>query len=103
MHLHLVFQDLKALSIQVKNIYYFTTSKIKFHETKAKQSCFDIWIEESCIDKSDLKLSLYGSSIDGTYKFNDTKYSGLNAKNFIRFIETDKPVYKPGDKCKNIY
>lgn len=36
-----------------------------------------------------------GSS--GTYEFSDTKSFTIKAKNSFHMIETDKPVYKPGD------
>jgi hypothetical protein len=44
------------------------------------------------------EITVKGESIDGTYKFNDTKKFTLKTENFFVSIETDKPAYKPGDK-----
>jgi hypothetical protein len=44
------------------------------------------------------EISIRGESIDGTYKFNDTKKFTLKTENNFVLIETDKPAYKPSDK-----
>lgn len=41
-----------------------------------------------------------GKSSDGSYEFNETRKFTYKHKNKLTLIETDKPVYKPGDKVR---
>ena len=49
---------------------------------------------------SQRKIKIAGSSEDKQYNFSDEKSFELKASNAFTLIETDKPVYKPGQKGK---
>ncbi|XP_074651835.1 murinoglobulin-1-like isoform X2 [Tubulanus polymorphus] len=64
---------------------------------------FKVPIMESLSSYISYKLAVVGSTVDATvgYKFNDTVFlKSLIPPNFLTFIETDKPIYKPGQTVK---
>ena len=64
-------------------------------------TCVDLLISNSNLTQTTLKeISVKGSSRDGLYSFRDTKKYTYKEKSHFSLIETDKPVYKPGDKVK---
>ncbi|RNA09103.1 alpha-2-macroglobulin 1 [Brachionus plicatilis] len=75
-------------------------SLIEKNVDSTEDTCFDIFIEPSCDFSYISKISISGSSTNGEYTFKDSKNFALTKKNFVRFVETDKPVYKPGDKLR---
>ena len=67
-----------------------------------------LW-DETCLDVKILKLNITDdkkrksikvtvTNMNGDSKFNDTKYFLYKISNSFTLVETDKPVYKPGDK-----
>lgn len=46
------------------------------------------------------QIKVSGKSNDGSYEFNETRRFTYKTKNRLTLIETDKPVYKPGDKVR---
>ena len=91
-----VFLVLKKLSSQVIIIFY---NIIISSFIIAESTCIDIFINPECEITYSSKITIQGSSVDEEYKFKDSKNFGITKKNYVRFVETDKPVYKPGDKC----
>ncbi len=52
---------------------------------------------------SEIKIKIFGSSDDEKYKFSDEKIFEYKSSNAFSIIETDKPVYKPGQKSKTTF
>ncbi len=46
------------------------------------------------------RLTVSGGTLDGSYKFENTKSFILKTSSSLSFVETDKPVYKPGQKVQ---
>ena len=44
------------------------------------------------------EIKIKGQSTDKAYKFSDSKKFTYRPKSYFSLIETDKPVYKPGDR-----
>lgn len=49
------------------------------------------------------KIKITGTNENKTYKFTDEKYFQYKPYNSFTIIETDKPVYKPGQKSNFFY
>jgi hypothetical protein len=65
---------------------------------KVSQYCVDVRIN-NIVDETKVKLiKVYGKSQNDDYQFNDTKKFTYKIKNYFTMVETDKPIYKPGDK-----
>lgn len=63
------------------------------------QTCFDVFIQSNLTEITVKDLTLAGKSVDGgNYTFNNTKRFTFKPNSHFSLIETDKPVYKPGDK-----
>jgi hypothetical protein len=43
-------------------------------------------------------LIVSGETLNGDYRFNNSKIVSVKKISDLTFIETDKPVYKPGQK-----
>ncbi|CAF1002903.1 unnamed protein product [Brachionus calyciflorus] len=85
-------------TLEADHLVFKTVDKIVDPKIK---SCFDIPIKEAISEFiSDCKITITGSSLDNSYKFNDSKYFSIKKENYFRMIETDKPIYKPGDKLR---
>ena len=66
----------------------------------AKESCFDIKIRKGISVDNAKRLIVRGETVDRDYKFEDSKQFLVKKVGDLTFIETDKPIYKPGQKGK---
>eukprot|EP00920_Eleutheroschizon_duboscqi_P030807 GHVT01074384.1.p1 GENE.GHVT01074384.1~~GHVT01074384.1.p1 ORF type:complete len:380 (+),score=2.52 GHVT01074384.1:153-1292(+) len=52
------------------------------------------------IGSKEVNLTVSAWTTDKAYSFKDSKRIGLAPRNLVTFIQTDKPIYKPGQKVK---
>lgn len=64
------------------------------------QKCIEIGINDSLNQTKVKQIKVYGkaNANNDDYEFNETKKFTYKRVNYFTLIETDKPVYKPGDK-----
>lgn len=76
-------------------------NKILLAENRGN-TCFNIQINKDAeSDEYGKSITVNGTSIGDTeYSFTDTKKFKVSSNNDFNIIETDKPVYKPGQTVK---
>jgi hypothetical protein len=67
---------------------------------QGSETCLSILIKEQTEHKRNQKITVFGKAIDSDYSFNDSKYFSVIKRNNFNLIETDKPVYKPGQTVR---
>lgn len=89
------FKNLYRLVRWLKN-YNIEIKKCVF--VLAKETCFGLKIQKSISDYETKTLIVSGETLNGDYRFNNSKIVSMKKISDLTFIETDKPVYKPGQK-----